>query len=253
MNKKIIIISMIFILTFLMNLGYLNAQIDIGTTKQGDCITLYQSCPTCTYSDIRAIKYPNGTIDNSMDWTMIKNNSDYTYSFCSTNDLGEYKYIVYGDKGGLSYESTEEGVFEVTVNGKTLQISESIIYILLSLFTIGLFSLFLYLGMKTKWEDKTNIAGFIVKINKSKYLKLLYLWFASGFFVWSVQILALIINSYIELDSARNFITDIFIYSGRLSVGITVLFLMLFIIFLWKDIVMSEEIKRYGRSLTKKR
>jgi hypothetical protein len=138
--KKIMLIVVLSI--FLISLT--SGLIDIGTVKQKDCIELYQSCPTCNYADVRAIKFPNGTIDTSMDWTMNKNDSDYTYDFCNTSDMGVYFYTVYGNKGGLSYESTEEGTFEVTGTGFALSTSKSMIYlglfiviILLFLVTVG--------------------------------------------------------------------------------------------------------------------
>jgi hypothetical protein len=123
-NNKILInkskMNKILILLFfcLFSIGGVNAVIDLGIVKQGECITLYQSCPTCTYSDVRAIKYPSGEINNSMDWEMTKNNSDYTYEFCDTETTGEYNYFVYGNKGGLTYEASEEGTFEVTPSGE---------------------------------------------------------------------------------------------------------------------------------------
>ena len=127
-------------------LGFITALIEIGVVKQDDCIELYQSCPTCTYSDVRAIKYPNGTIDNSMDWEMAKDNSDYTYEFCLTNTTGEYFYTVYGNKGGLGYESTEEGTFEVTPTGFLPNITRGIMNIGLLSFLV-LFFIFSLIGL----------------------------------------------------------------------------------------------------------
>ncbi len=127
--KKLILTLMIgmFLISFT------SATVDLGTIKQRDCIQLYQSCPTCTYSDVRAIRYPNGTTDASMDWTMVKNNSDYTYQYCSTSDLGVYTYTIYGNKGGLSYESTESGVFEVTPSGFANTLGFHFLILILSL------------------------------------------------------------------------------------------------------------------------
>jgi len=137
--KKIILIILCMIL---LTTG-VNAIIDLGTVKQGECIELYQSCPTCTYSDVRAIKYPNGTIDDSIDWTMDKDNSDFTYNFCETDFLGECNYFVYGNKGGLSYESSEEGIFKVTPTGKSFNTSSAIVsvFILFLMFGVTIFFL----------------------------------------------------------------------------------------------------------------
>lgn len=128
--KKILLI---FIGMLLISL--ITADIDLGIVKQGTCVELYQSCPTCTYCDIRAVKYPNGTVE-TMDITMTKTNTDFTYSFCNTSIFGVYTYTVYGNKGGLSYESSEEGSFEVTANGKTP--AEGIVIVVFTILFIAL-------------------------------------------------------------------------------------------------------------------
>jgi len=123
------------LLTFILGILLINivsSQIDLGVIKQNECTELYQSCPTCTYSDIRAIKYPNGTIE-TMDIEMTKVNSDFTYEFCNTNSIGTYTYTVYGNKGGLSYESSEEGIFEVNSSGFKNTLGFYILILVLSL------------------------------------------------------------------------------------------------------------------------
>lgn len=128
----------------------ISAIIDLGTIKQDTCADLYQSCPTCTYSSIRAIKYPDGTKEY-VDLTMTKTNYDYNYTFCNTTQLGEYKYVVYGNKGGLSYESSEEGVFYVNPTGEEFSFTNG--FMLLGQF--AMIALFTTLGLtfsKEKWK-----------------------------------------------------------------------------------------------------
>lgn len=139
--------------------------------------------------------------------------------------------------------------FLVTGSGQEVSTSASLIYILVSLFIFGMFAFFLYLGMSAEWKDEVDAKGNITGVSKRKYAKLLYFWIATGFFMWSVQIISLVTNSYIELSSARNWITSIFLYSGRLSIGITTLFLMLFIILVWRDMILSKHVRTYGKKL----
>lgn len=141
MRKTILIL---FCMIFLIN--GISALIDLGTAKQGECVELYQSCPTCTYSIVRECKYPNETIIN-VDWSMDKSNSGYTYDFCDTEVLGDYSCTIYGNKGGLSYESPEEEIFRVTPNGEEMDTSTSLLYgFFLTL--IGIFLFFAIMGIR---------------------------------------------------------------------------------------------------------
>lgn len=163
------ILSFFIIAIFLISLT--SATIDLKTTKQGDHITLYQSCPTCTYSDIRAIKYPNGTTQ-TVDYSMTQTNYDFTYEFNNTLVLGEYTYTVCGNKGGLSYESCEEGVFIVTPNGKIFDTQNSVSYLGFIIVILFMFLLSLYGSIKIKWRHKKTPEGQVIGVNELRYVKI---------------------------------------------------------------------------------
>ena len=59
----------LFVGIFLLSLA--SAEGSIGTVKQNDCIDLYQFCPSCSYVNLIAIKYPNATI-STMDLEKLK-------------------------------------------------------------------------------------------------------------------------------------------------------------------------------------
>ena len=61
---------------------------DIGTVKQGDCIELYNYCPTCTYINLTAIQYPDRL--ETMNLGMTKDGTNYNYTFCDTELLEDY-------------------------------------------------------------------------------------------------------------------------------------------------------------------
>lgn len=109
-NKLLLTILLgIFLITLV------SAISSLGTVKQNDCIDLYQSCPSCSYVNLTAVKYPNTTIE-VMDLVMTKIGTEYNYTFCSTDTTGEYFYTVKGDKNGI--ETSETISFEVTPLGK---------------------------------------------------------------------------------------------------------------------------------------
>jgi len=130
--KKILLTLLIGI--FLINFS--SAVDDIGIVKQNDCIDLYNYCPTCSYINLTAIKYPNGSIDIT-NLAMIKTGNNYRYEFCNTSLLGEYSYTTCGDKAGI--ETCEKINFEVTPSGYLPNTAKSILNIGLLSFLILLF------------------------------------------------------------------------------------------------------------------
>jgi len=160
--------------------------------------------------------------------------------------LGSYAYLVecHTDTlgGFISFP------FKVTPTGTTINTSESLLYIIILIVTFILFLGFLYPAIKLPYSNRTNKDGSITKITKAKYLKLLSVWFAYGFFMWFLQTLNGISKSFITLTYLSNFITNIFIYSQWFSVGVTFLILIIMFIEIWKDIILSKTIKKYGKA-----
>jgi len=143
--------------------------------------------------------------------------------------------------------------FEVTPTGTILETPESLLYIIILITTFILFLGFLYPAIKLPYSNKTNPDGSITKITRAKYLKLLSVWFAYGFLMWFLQILNGISKSFITLTYLSNFITNIFTYSQWFSIGITFLILTIILIEIWKDIILSNTIKRYGKAFLDER
>jgi hypothetical protein len=113
--KKILFILMFAVLL----IGIMSAD-SLGTFKQGDCITLYQTCDDCSYVNLTAVKYPNGTLE-TLNLEMTKTNQEFNYTFCNTTTIGSYTYTVAGDRGG-SY-TTEVIEFEINYFGKELSVA----------------------------------------------------------------------------------------------------------------------------------
>ena len=113
---RINLLLYIIIGMFLFNI--VSADGDIGIVKQGDCISLYNYCPTCTFVKWTSIRYPNQTTLTGLDLSMTKNGFDYNYTFCDTLLLGEYSYTTCGDKAG-DIDACEDITFESTSTGKS--------------------------------------------------------------------------------------------------------------------------------------
>ena len=66
--------------------------------------------------------------------------------------------------------------------------------------------------------------------------------------MWFLQTLNGVSTSYTTLTYLSNFITNIFRYSQWFSVGITYLILIIIFVEIWKDIILSKTIKKYGKA-----
>ena len=248
MKKEILLITMVFSLLFFSFL--VSAECSIPTVKQGDTIQLTQSCTDCPDGvNVTKVIFPNNTIAQLGQFEMSANGSNYNLSFSNTDTLGTH---IYYSEGNLSSVVISQSCsFEVTQTGFLLKTSESILYIILILATFTLFLGFLYPAITLPYSNKVEPDGSIRRIMKAKYFKLLAIWFAYGFLMWFLQTLDAITKSFISLDYLSNFITNIFTYSQLFSVIVTFVILTILFIEAWKDILLSETIKRYGKALVK--
>ena len=87
---------------------------DLGTFKQNKNVTLFQLCSNCSYVKLTSINFPNGDV-GTLNIQMDKDNYSYTHNFSDTNQIGEYKYSVCGDKNGIV--KCETLSFEITPSG----------------------------------------------------------------------------------------------------------------------------------------
>jgi hypothetical protein len=146
MSKKDILILKSFILSILVGIivlscvNYVNAeQQTLGVYKAEFCITLIQTCGSCSYNNITSVKSPNSTTLLS-ETSMTKLGTEYTYQFCDTSVLGTYIVNGFGDLDGTATVWAYD--FEITGNGKpTPNRSVIVLFSLAFLIVVG-FALF---------------------------------------------------------------------------------------------------------------
>jgi len=162
---RINLLLYILIGMFLFNI--VSADGDIGYVKQGDCISLYNYCPTCSYINLTAIQYPNQTV-STMNVAMTKTGNNYIYEFCNTTDLGGYSYTTCGDKATVL--TCEDMTFEATSSGDNYTTSDSITNVVLIIFFF-LIILGVYVLNKNVDFNKWN-NSIIAKYENKNYVKL---------------------------------------------------------------------------------
>jgi len=190
MKNRMLILLIIGI--FLFNI--VNADGDIGTVKQGNCIDLYNYCPTCTFVKWTSILYPNDTRTNGLDLTMTKSGFDYNYTFCDTSQLGEYSYTTCGDKAGDT-NACEDITFEVTPSGF---VWSNGLYFLLIALSIGIIVLGYY--VQDAWIVVLGSFGMVL-------FGLFVLFYGIAgmkdpVYTWAIGIITLMLGSYFGMKGA---------------------------------------------------
>ena len=242
--KKIILLLLVGI--FLITLASASSLPSLGTFKQNECMNISQTCASCSYVNISSISNnQNSSLVLNVEMESI-GDGEWRYEFCNTSATGRYDVRGMGDVNDI--DSSFAVYFEVTPTGFLLETQDSLLYIIILIATFILFLAFLYPAIKLPYANIPQADGSITKINKTKYFKLLSIWFAYGFLMWFLQTLNAISTSFIKLTYMSNFITNIFTYSQAFSVAITFLILIIMFIEVWKDIILSKTIKRYGKA-----
>lgn len=163
MNKKLLSVFILGIFLFA-SMPLAVAMDDIGTFKKGDTIQLIQICDSCTYVNLTTVILPNGTSEtynNAMTVDGLNYYLDYNVS-----EIGDYKYVVCGDKG--SSLMCETFSFSVTQTGGENNFTQLFSRIFLVLVVLGLVIFIQYKSKKMnydgwydkmvkRWEDKNTV------------------------------------------------------------------------------------------------
>lgn len=82
--------------------------------QAGECVSLPQTCTSCTYNNITTIVRPDGIEDIYA--SMTKNGDNYNYTYCNTGDVGTYVVNGFGDLDGE--DTNWDFTFYTTYDGK---------------------------------------------------------------------------------------------------------------------------------------
>lgn len=199
-NKILFLIAVLILIPFISGFGFNAFQSnpsDLGTFKQEECVSLFQSCTNCTNVNITSV------IQTGINQTtyiinrpMTSIGADYNYTFCNTTSLGIYKYTTCGT--GLEGFKCETIAFKITPTGDDLTISLILMYALIFIILISLFVFLMFWGIKIPYKNERNNNGEVIKINWKKYLKLLCIGMAYAVLVWISFTAWSISNNYLS-------------------------------------------------------
>jgi hypothetical protein len=183
---------------------------------------------------------------------MFGNNRDFEVEVEGGNfsEIGDYRYLIEcktsSQAGGI------EAAFKVTHTGDSADTSTSLIYIILLIINLIFLALLLILSIKIPYDNKkqmTREGPAVVKVTKTKYLKLMCVWFSYGLFLWLITILAGLINNYISFEPLKDMIMNVYFISRTLGYGLTVFMVWFIFLNIWKDIILNKKILKEGKAL----
>lgn len=177
---------------------------NIPPVKQSSCIELIQTCSNCTFVNITGIHYPspNSSIIY-FNKAMTKNNNIYNYTFCDTHILGQYIYDTIGNPDAVV--TTQSVTFEVTATGQTLDLSKTILYIVIFILALGIFLFSLIGGFMIPSKNNTDeMTGYIIAVSNVKYIKMLAFGIAYIMLMLIFYFMWMISYSFLNMDFITN-------------------------------------------------
>jgi hypothetical protein len=175
-----------------------NENYYLGEFKINSYFGLTQTCDDSSYSNMTAIKYPDGTYE-SFNLAMTKDGDNYNYTFFNTSQIGCYTYTISCDVAGVVTSDNTD--FQITPSGFVNTLG---FYLLILLFSAGI----IVLGFNRE-DPITVILGTL-----GLYFVGLYILFngLDGIrdlvYTRSIAFIVLGIAGYFSIRSAHELITD---------------------------------------------
>ena len=242
MNKKS------FLWMFVLLCFVFNSYADSGSViyEQGENISLYQICDSCTFVNLESVILPSGEIVY-LNSSMVKTGFSYTYNWSNTSELGEYFYFVCGDKSDVL--TCETLSFFVSANGEGFSTSNSLMYAILIFVFIIFFVVSLFFAIVTDGENKFTMGPEgerLVEVNSGMYVKL-FLYLLSYLFFWILSwIIWQVSTTFLPTSNLLGVLRILFIVETILWVPI---FLIVAVIGIMKHITDSEILNLNKRGL----
>jgi len=216
--RKISLIILFCIFTILLINSIYAEEPEIRfTSKQGQFLDIFETCNDPNNKGLACDNFEcNITITDPDQFIIVLNklmtqnetNYNYTLHFNHSDVLGIYKDEVCCNNetaGGC-----KTFYHKVTPSGRDLKISDSIIYIIVLVGSLGIFILCAGTAIILPWDHKRNDEGVIIQINTKKYLKVLFGFTSYFLLIWVMNILVAITNNFLFLDISFNFFRTIY-------------------------------------------
>jgi hypothetical protein len=248
MKKEKLLTIFLFIFLFI-NINFSSSLECWGEFEMNTEIQLIQKCPSCSYTNLTSISYPNGTVFYNVE--MEKNGVNFNYTLPDSSQQGIISYGVIGDKNGISPPKEETLCILLTPTGNSIDTGESLIYIWILIILAVLSALGIYLSTIIPYkniEEEVREGKIVKAVTKTKYMKLIVIWITSGIILSFLTILTGLINNYIQFVEMKGLFTNTYMFLRILSYGLSTTIIWLLFLNLWKDILLNKQIVEHGKA-----
>jgi 5-hydroxyisourate hydrolase-like protein (transthyretin family) len=274
MKKSYLTISLFIIFTILLTCYFVSSQIITGDTTTNDGLVIEPAMANFIKQNT-AYEFQLHVFNKSNGMPLISGISCYMHLYNSTGDhlveketatishRFDYSFFVAGDNftrgiyevkfqcnnsvmGGFN-----EYEFEVNPLGKETGTPEAILYVILTIAVLILFSIVLYFNIIIPWGDAKNEIGELIFISNWKYLKIGMILITYGLFVWLLNLLVGISDNFISLTLYYGFFSFAFMIFVKLS---PVIFIIIFVLMaaIWiRDHILKKDLTKFGKIFKK--
>lgn len=169
--------------------------------------------------------------------------------YVSPNNFTINGYVSYFIQCNSSSEiGSTNGILEVNNQGKEFDNSESLIYMVLVFGVLILFLLSFYFMVTVPYSNQINEKGAIIKITKSKYVKLALILLTWVLFTWLLNIMIGLSDNFVSLTMFYGFFGFMFEIMNRLALPLGVVIFVIAIFEIIRDVNILGNIKKFGEA-----
>ncbi len=202
---------LVFVLAFLL-IGFICAEeVEIRfTAKQDTVVNITERCKAfgipcgADWDCNLTLEDPDRSI-LVLNKQMTRDETVYNYTLAKSQSsvLGIYENTVCCQNATSGDCNTF--YYKITGSGRELRTSDSLVYFLVLLGSVGAFLLALYAAIMIPWRHPRSPAGYISAINYLKHFKLASALIAYLLLIWVFNIFITITNNFLFLDNSFNF------------------------------------------------
>lgn len=218
-------------------------QVNTSTNLQFTC-TLNNEIPAAaTFNITISDKEGNYLVNNQETQSQGNGAFNYTTTFLKAEI---YKIQMFCTDGIYSYSN--EGYYDITKTGTTLDIGEALTYFILAFGVLLLFLLSFYFMIFTPYGNDLNEKGMVIKISKLKYVKLGLILLTWVLLTWFLNILIGLSDNFVVLTMYYGFFGFIFSTMNNLAIPLGLVILVISLFEIIRDANIMKNISKFGSS-----
>jgi len=235
----------LLLMTLLISLSFVSGSLDsLGTGFPNETFRVRQVCNDATFINLSSITFPNSSIAVQNINMTLAGSGEFFYLFTNTSTIGRYDFTGISD----GCDKTFATFFNIQRTGTELETSESLILIFLSISIFIFFCISLFFTLILPYSNRINTQGEPPQIVKLKYVKLGLILISYVLFVWFLNVLIGLSDSFVSLRLFFGFVSFLFTILNNLALPLGIIILVWMGIEIVRDSNVTRELKKFGNN-----